>query len=253
MDITYLGHSCFRIRGREASIVTDPFSSKYGMPLGRPNASIVTLSGRHGGDIADHTNVGGVAGDPRVVDGPGEYEIANVLINGVRTARRLGRRAGHVAEPEPEATDADGEGDDVPKAVDTSAYDYQLNTAYVMAIDDIRICHLGDLAGKLTTEQIEEMGSINVLMVPIGGGEATIGPNQAVEVVSQIEPNIVIPMHYRIEGTKSDKLEPLDRFIREMGVKAADPAPKLTVNSKSGFAAEMQLMVLDHRRGSAEK
>ena len=220
MEITYLGHSCFRIRGRDTAIVTDPFSPKYGYTMGRPQAGIVTLSTRDGADSADHTFVEGVAGEPRVVDGPGEYEIANILINGVRTH----------------------------STVQSDNGAHRLNTAYVIDVDEMRVCHLGELADVLTTEQVEAIGSVAVLMVPIGGTD-TIGAKRAVEVVSQLEPNIVIPMHYRIQGTRSDSLEPVERFINEMGAKSLTPVPKLTLNAKASLPADIQVTVMEHKRG----
>lgn len=217
MDITYLGHACFRLRGREASIVTDPFGPGFGVNMGRPAASIVTVSHQH----PHHAYVEGVAGEHRVISGPGEYEIANVLINGVQTAHN-GRARSDASKP-------------------------ALNTAYVVAIDDLRICHLGDLTDKLTDEQIESLGSINVLMVPVGGG-ATIGPNVAAEVVSQLEPTVVIPMHYQLAKTKSWELEPVDRFVREMGVKEWEPVPKLSL-AKASASGEIQVVVMEAKKG----
>lgn len=220
MDISYLGHSCFRIRGREAAIVTDPFSPRYGYTMGRPAAGIVTVSQDDGPDGKDHSHVEGVAGEPRVVNGPGEYEISNVLINGVRTYTKSGN---------------DGNGG------------WVLNTAYVVEVDELRVCHLGELAGILTADQIEAIGSVNVLMIPVGGSE-TIGGNLAAQVVSQLEPNIVIPMHYRIDGTRWSGLEPVDRFVREMGAKSLDPAPKLSLNAKSSLPSDIQVTILEHKK-----
>ena len=222
MEISYLGHSCFRIRGRDTAIVMDPFSPKYGYAMGRPQAGIVTVSHSDGPDGANHAFVEGVGGEPRVVNGPGEYEIANVIINGVRTFSR----------------DAEA----------TTPASPRLNTAFVVDVDDMRLCHLGELADVLTTEQVEAIGSINVLLVPVGGGE-TIGAKRAVEVVSQLEPQIVIPMHYRLEGTRSEKLEPVDRFVNEMGAKTVTPIPKLSLNAKTSLPADIQVTVMENKRG----
>lgn len=190
--------------------------------MGKPSAGIVTVSQKVGGDAADHACVGAVAGDPRVIDGPGEYEIADVLINGVRTW-----------------PDGAGTGDD--------GGSVRISTMFVIDVDELRICHLGDLGQRLTADQVESLGSINILMVPVGGGE-TIGPNLATEVVSQVEPNIVVPMHYRIEGTQADKLEPVDRFVREMGAESITPIPKLSLNAKSSLPSDIQLLVMDHKK-----
>jgi L-ascorbate metabolism protein UlaG (beta-lactamase superfamily) len=221
MEITYLGNSCFRIRGRDAGIVTDPFSPKYGYTMGRPNAAIVTLSENAGPDSEHHAYVDGVAGEPRIVSGPGEYEISNVLITGVRTYSGSPGQSGN------------GQG-------------LRLNTVYVIEVDDFRVCHLGQLAGTLTADQVESIGSINVLMVPVGGGD-TIGPNMATQVVSQLEPNIVIPMHYQIPGTRSDHLELVDRFMREIGAKNPAPVPKISLNAKSSIPTDIQVTVMEHK------
>lgn len=219
MEITYLGHSCFRIRGRDTAIVTDPFSPKYGYAMGRPQAGIVTISSRDGADRDDHAFVAGVGGEPHVVAGPGEYEIANVLISGVRTHSGAGN--GHAP---------------------------LLNTVYVIEVDDLRVCHLGELAVVLTTEQVEAIGSVNILLVPVGGAD-TIGAKSAVEVVSQLEPHIVIPMHYRIEGTRSERLEPVDRFVHEMGVKSLAPIPKLALTAKASLPPDIQVTLMENKRG----
>ena len=223
MEISYLGHSCFRIRGRDTAIVTDPFSPKFGYPMGKPQAGIVTVSTRDSGDVDDHAFVTGVGGEFRVVDGPGEYEISNVLINGIRTWTKQGNGASDDAK-------------------------YLFNTAYVIDIDDFRICHLGELSEVLTTDQVEAIGTVGVLMIPVGGGD-TIGAKRAVEVVSQIEPSIVIPMHYQIPGTRSEQLEPVERFMNEMGAKSVTPLPKLTLNAKSSLPADMQVTVMESKRG----
>jgi L-ascorbate metabolism protein UlaG (beta-lactamase superfamily) len=222
MDISYFGHSCFRIRGRDTTVVTDPFSPKYGFPMGKPQAGIVTISTKDSPDSAYHTFVDGVGGEPYLIEGPGEYEVANVLIYGVRTHSRLGSDGGSTG--------------------------YRLNTAYVIDMDDIRVCHLGELMDVLTAEQVEAIGSVNVLIIPVGGG-GTLGGKRAVEVASQLEPNIVIPMHYRIEGTRSESLEPVDRFINEMGAKSITPVPKLSVGAKSSMPIDLQVSVLESKRG----
>lgn len=199
-DIQYLGHSCFRLRGRDGIVLTDPYDRSVGRDLGRPTAHIVTISHHH----PDHDNVGAVrpARDRVVViDGPGEYEIGGILITGVRTFhdKRKGAELGR-------------------------------NTVYVIHLDDIVFCHLGDLAHELTAQQLEEIGSVDVLFVPVGGSE-TIGPAEATSVISQIEPRIVIPMHYATEGQSAMDLAPLDRFLHELGVKEYAPEERLSLNA----------------------
>lgn len=213
MEITWLGHSCFRLRGRDAAIVIDPCAKSTGYAIGRPTADIVTVSHDHPG----HNNVAAIADSPRVVQGPGEFEIAGVLIIGIRTYhdQERGARLGK-------------------------------NTAYVFELDDVRVCHLGDLGHVPTPAQVEELGSVDILLAPVGGGN-TIGAAAAAETVSLLEPKLVIPMHYQTPSAKM-KLDPLDRFLKEMGAPGAldERQPKLSV-SKSTLPQETKAQVLDYR------
>lgn len=201
-DIQYLGHSCFRLRGREGTILTDPFDRSVGSDLGRPTAHIVTVSHKH----ADHANVAAVKPLREkvfTIEGPGEYEVSGVMIAGVRTFH------------------------DKKKGEDLGT-----NTAYVIHLDDVVFCHLGDLGHELTTQQIDEIGPIDVLFIPVGGGE-TIGPAEAASVIGQLEPRIVVPMHYAPEGQQSfdHDLAPIDKFIHELGLKDVVAEEKLNVTA----------------------
>ncbi len=213
MEITWLGHSCFRLRGREAAIVIDPCAKSTGYAIGRPTADIVTVSHDHPG----HSNVAAVAGTPRVVQGPGEFEIAGVLIKGIRTYhdKENGTRLGK-------------------------------NTAYVFELDDMRVCHLGDLGHVPTPAQVEELGSVDILLTPVGGSN-TIGAASAAETVSLLEPKLVLPMHYQTPAARA-KLDPLDRFLKEIGAPGAfdERQPKLSV-TKSTLPHETKTQVLDYR------
>lgn len=216
MEITWLGHSCFRLRGRDAAIVMDPCAKETGYNMSRPTADLVTVSHDHPG----HNNVAGVAGAPRVFQGPGEFEISDVLIIGISTFHddEKGGRLGK-------------------------------NTAYVVELDDIRVCHLGDIGHVPTPEQVEELSGVDVLLLPVGGGN-TIGAHAAAETVSLLEPKLVIPMHYKTPAAKAE-LEPLDRFLKEMGAKAAhdERQPKLSV-TKSTLPEETKVHVLDYKGSS---
>jgi L-ascorbate metabolism protein UlaG (beta-lactamase superfamily) len=214
MEITWLGHSCFRLRGRDAAVVTDPCSKDTGYNIGRPAADIVTVSHDH----PAHSNVSGVAGTPKVVRGPGEFEIADVLIVGIPTYHDS-EKGGKLGK----------------------------NTAYVFEMDDLRICHLGDLGHVPTSEQAEELSGVDILLTPVGGG-STINAAAAVETVSLLEPKLVIPMHYKTPAAKDGELEPLDRFLKEMGAKTANEErqPKLSV-TRSTLPEETKVMVLEYR------
>lgn len=183
MDIYPLGHSSFRIKGKTATVVTDPY-------LKSSEADIVTVSHDH----QDHNVLAKIDGALFVVRAPGEYEIKGVTIIGVPTFH----------------DDKDGT-------------DRGKNVVYKMTIDDVRICHLGDLGHKLTDSQVEAIGSVDILFVPVGG-KYTIDAKMAVQVVAQIEPSVVIPMHY----SKELELEPVQTFLKEMGAEAVVAVPKLS-------------------------
>lgn len=211
MEITWLAHSCFRIRAREAVVVTDPPGKEWGS-LGALQADIVTISHRHGG----HGNHEAVTGEPRVVDRPGEYEIKDVAIRGISTYH-------------------DAEKGEVRGR----------NTVFLLEMESIAVCHLGDLGHVPNASQTEELGNVDVLLLPVGGG-STIDATKAAETVSLITPKIVIPMHYQDQRMRTD-LEPLDRFLKEMGVSEAAPQARLSL-SKSQLPSETQVVVLERRR-----
>jgi L-ascorbate metabolism protein UlaG (beta-lactamase superfamily) len=210
MEISWLGHSCFQLRGKNVILITDPFSPQLGHSLGKVSAPIVTISHNHPG----HNFAGGVNGDPRIVRGPGEYEISDVLITGVASYHdnKHGQELGR-------------------------------NTIYIIHMDDLIICHLGDLGHILQEEQLEEVADADMLLVPIGG-QHTINAAQAAEVISQVEPHIVIPMHY--SPPTGDASNPLDKFCREMGIEAINPQPKLSI-TRSALPAETQVVILSIR------
>lgn len=212
MEILWLGHSCVRIRAKEATVVTDPCDKSTGYSLGRPTADIVTVSNS---DPA-HSYVDGVAGSPRVIEGPGEFEISGASIVGVTTWRGK------------ERTPESGR-----------------NVAYVIELEDMRIGHLGAIGHVPTSDQLEEMSNVDILLVPVGGGESLEAP-PAAETVSLIEPKIVIPINYQTDVEKT-KLDPVDRFLKEMGAKSPEHHAKITV-TRSTLPDETQVLVLDYKR-----
>jgi len=210
MEISWLGHSCFRIKGSHATVITDPYSPEIGYSLGKPTADIVTVSHQHPG----HSYIQGIGGDPKQVAGPGEYEISGVLIIGITTYhdKEGGKKKGK-------------------------------NTGYLIQIDEVAVCHLGDLGHVLTNEQVEEMENVDVLLLP-AGGISTIDAPLAAEVVRQLEPKVVVPMHYKTEALKRE-LERVDRFLKEMGVKEIESQPKLSF-SKANLPISTQVFLLDY-------
>jgi L-ascorbate metabolism protein UlaG (beta-lactamase superfamily) len=220
MEITWLGHSCFVLRGKNVTLITDPFTPQPGQPQGEPHkaregkisAPIVTISHNHPG----HNFVEGVGGNPRVVRGPGEYEISDVLITGVPSYHDAKRGA-----------------------------ERGRNTIYIIHMDDLVICHLGDLGHILQEEQLEEVADADILLIPISGSN-TLSAAQAAEVISQVEPHVVIPMHYRPSTGTGEGPDPLDKFCREMGIEAVNMQPKLNI-LRSNLPVETQVVILSLR------
>jgi L-ascorbate metabolism protein UlaG (beta-lactamase superfamily) len=198
LDVTWLGHGCFRLRGRSAAVVMDPFPPSIGLKLSRLDADLVTVSHEH-----ENHNYTQIVRDAYEIRGPGEYEVAGVSVIGVPTFHDAEKGARHGR-----------------------------NTVYLVEIDDVRVCHLGDLGHKLDDAEAEAISSPDVLLVPVGGHTA-INAAQAAEVVRQLEPRFVVPMHYAIPGLKL-QLDTLDRFLKEMAVAASEPQPKLSVQKSSG-------------------
>jgi L-ascorbate metabolism protein UlaG (beta-lactamase superfamily) len=212
LDVTWLGHGCFRLRGRSAAVVTDPFPPTIGLKLQKLDADLVTVSHEH-----DNHNYTQAVRDGYEIRGPGEYEVAGVSVIGFPTYH----------DSEKGATRG-------------------RNTVYLIEIDDVRVCHLGDLGHRLDDTDAETVSSVDVLLVPVGGRMA-INAAQAAEVVRQLEPRFVVPMHYAIPGLKLE-LDSVDRFLKEMAVVAGEPLPKLSVQASSG-EYETKVVVLEPRAG----
>src|SRR5512134_1549622 len=221
MEITWYGHSCFRLTERNyASVVTDPYDSKsIGYDSLKLRSDIVTVS--H--DAPGHNNTDAVKGTSHVIDGAGEFEIGGVFITGVQT---------------------DGSGSGKKKSKKENEAPLQ-NTIYVFDYDGITVAHLGDLKEVPTQSEIEALGTINVALVPVGGGGG-LNAAKAAEIISVIEPNIVVPMHYSTPDVKVS-LESLNKFIKEMGLSKPEPQPSLKV-TRSGLPNETHVVVLDYQK-----
>ena len=216
MEITWYGHSCFRLSERGlATIVTDPFDNSIGYDTPKLKADIVTVS--H--DAPGHNHVDTVKG-ARAITGPGEFEIGGVFITGISTAR---------------PTEKKKKGDEARK-----------NTLYLFDFDGLTVAHLGDLDHVPTQSQIEDLGTVAVALVPVGGGGG-LNAAQAAEVISLIEPAIVVPMHYKTPPT-SLKLEPLNKFLKEMGLGVVKTEESLMVK-RGSLPEETHVVVLDYKRG----
>ncbi len=210
MEITWYGRACFRLKGREATVITDPCPPSTGFVAGKHDVDLLTMSHAH----ADHAYTRSITAGLTLTR-PGEYEFHDLLVTGVRTFHD-GERGAQRGE----------------------------NIVFVAEVDGVHVCHLGDLGHLLTEEQLAELGPVDVLLVP-AGGQFTITPAEAAEVVSQVSPRIVIPMHYQVDGGSTDLLG-VDTFLHEIGAADAARQPKAVV-TPSNLPSETQVVVLEAR------
>lgn len=209
MKITWHGHSCFKIVTKNIVIITDPFSKDIGLKPPRCEANLVTISHDH----YDHNNSSALRGAPFIIDGPGEYELREIAIRGINSFHdtKQGKERG-------------------------------LNTIFIIKAEDIKICHLGDLGqNELTAEQVEVLGEVDILMIPIGG-IYTIDSEKAAAVINQIEPKIVIPMHYKIPNLNI-KLQGIDSFLKELGIEK-EVVDQLVIKKKDLPKDETKVVVM---------
>ena len=216
MDITWLGHSCFLIKGKEKTIITDPYHPDLGYSWDNPEADILTVSHFHPG----HSYVEVVDNDPKQIKGPGEYELGGVFITGFATFH-----------------------DNEKGAIRGK------NTIYLIEVDGLSLCHLGDLGHLLRPQLVEELGALDMLLLPVGE-VSTMPIDMAVETIKQLNPCIVIPMHYRTEALSHGKIEfadfqPVDKFLSKMGIRDTETKSKLSV-TKASLPSSTQIVVLDY-------
>ena len=213
MEITWNGLSCFRLTERNlATVVTDPYDSQaVGYEPLKLRADIVTVS--H--DAPGHNYTSAVKGYSRLINTPGEFEIGDVFITGIQT-----NGYGKQATQEPR------------------------NTLYVFDYEGVTVAHLGDLRRVPSQTEIEALGTVHIVLVPVGGGGG-LNAAKAAEVVSLLEPGFVIPMHYGTPAC-SFKLEPLSKFLKEMGLGNIEAQPSLKV-TKSMIPEETRVVVLDYQ------
>jgi len=213
MEITYIGHSSFKIKGKEISLVIDPYDPKIGYKYPKQECDVLLTTHDH----FDHHYVEGVNGYKLHIDGPGEYEISNVFVNGIPAFH--------------DAKDGTERGND---------------TIYLIEIDGFSILHLGDLGHELTKEHMEHIPYVDVLLIPVGG-KYTIDAEIASKVISSIEPGIVIPVHYHTNDlTGVEGLASLSKFLDEMGVEGSvKKEDKLKLTNRSDIPEETTIIVLE--------
>ena len=210
MEITWYGLSCFRLTERGlASVVTDPYDPGLGLPEVKLRGDIVTVSD----DSPPHNHVKVVKGKRRIIQRPGEFEIGGVFIIGILMTPKDGKKKKN-----------------------------QANMLYVFDFNRLTVAHLGNLSYVPSQAEIENLGTVDIALVPVGGGKA-LSPSQAAEVISLIEPSIVVPMHYKTSD-EGPKLGTVARFLSEMGTAKLDPLPTLKIR-KGGLSSETQVVVLE--------
>lgn len=213
MIITWLGHSAFKLQDKISSdgvtLVTDPYGKETGFKMPSFEADIITVSHDH----PDHNNVDALRGKPFVIDCAGEYDTKGILIEGIDSYHdeEEGKLRGN-------------------------------NIIYRIEIDDISVVHLGDLGHVLSNEQLEKLVGTDILLIPVGG-KSTLDAKKAVEVISQIEPRIVIPMHYKVEGLAYEDFDSVDKFVKELGIQPSYE-DKLKISKKDLPQEDMELVIL---------
>ena len=215
MNIFWHGQSCFEIitapaKNSQVKIVIDPFSEEIGLRVPKLEADILLISHSH----YDHNNVKAVSGNPFLISGPGEYEIKGIFIQGIDSWH------------------------DQKGGIDRGG-----NTIYTILAEDLKICHLGELGQKeLSEEQLEKISEVDILMIPVGG-VFTISAKEALKIMSQIEPKIIIPMHYALPKLKI-KLDSVDKFLKSLGIKKLEPQNKLSLKKENLSPEEARIVVL---------
>jgi len=215
MNIIWHGQSCFQLISQRAKddqvrVVIDPFDKTLGLKVPKLEADILLVSHQH----EDHNNIKAVSGSPFVIDGPGEYEIKKVFIQGI-----------------PGFHD------------DSSGKERGEIVIFTIETEDISICHLSDLGQKeLTPDQLKKIGQVDILMIPTGG-TYTISSKETGKIISQIEPKIIIPMHYHLPKLKF-KLEKLDKFLEVIGDKTVEPQNKISLKKKDFLGETAKVIVL---------
>ena len=218
MRIIWHGHSCFSIKTKslwneEINIVIDPFDEKKtGIKLHKLKADTVLSSHDH----YDHNNIKAVAGDPFIIKNPGEFEIKNIFIQGIPSFhdKKNGAERGE-------------------------------NIIFYLESEKIHIAHLGDLGHLLDEKQLSKLSKVDILMIPIGG-KYTINYSEAIEIISQLEPKIIIPMHYKIPGLKID-IDTVDKFAKEMGVDPNKKTDKLKIAKKNLPTDRSEVIIMNKK------
>jgi L-ascorbate metabolism protein UlaG (beta-lactamase superfamily) len=213
MNIKWFGHACFRLKDRYGSAFTDPFPPQqlgYNRPKSKTN--IITISHSH----ENHASLENFTGSPYIITRPGEYEVNGIFVTAIHTYHdnKKGAERGY-------------------------------NNVMLFQFDDLSICHLGDLGHILSQKEVEQLSSVDILLIPVGGSDGgTLNASQAAEVISLIEPYIVIPMHYKTPAYPGN-LEPVEKFLKEMGSTSPSTMDELKL-TRSNLPEETQVILLNY-------
>jgi len=211
MIITWYGQACFKIQSGEKAIIIDPYAKSIGLNPPSIQADLVFVTHEH----ADHSNIGTVKGDYFLVNGPGEYEIKGIKARGISSFH-------------------DNEG----------GSKRGLNTLYSIEAEGIKILHMGDIGQeRLEGKQLEEIGDVDILMIPVGGF-FTVDAKQAASLINQIEPKIVIPMHYQVPKLTITELAGVNEFLEEFGEDEVVAQEKLTIKQKDLNTEEDKIKII---------
>ena len=221
MEIVYLGHSAFKIKGKTATVIVDPFDPQFlGLKKSawkKQPADIVLISHEN----ADHNYLEGIenGADGFVGRGSGEYEVQGVRIFGYPSSHDSvkGAKGGK-------------------------------NTIYLLEIDGLVVVHLGNISHKLSGEVVEELNTVDILMIPVGG-DHTINAEAATEIVAELEPAIVLPMHFKMAGSSLD-IAPVEKFLEAMGEEKARHEARLKISSRSDLPEETEVVVLNYSQST---
>jgi L-ascorbate metabolism protein UlaG (beta-lactamase superfamily) len=216
-ELRWYGHNCFRIKAREATVITDPVGRLTGYAMQKQTADIVTISHQHPG----HANLDVVRPEFQTVTGPGEYEMHDVFITGVRTYhdKEKGKERGY-------------------------------NTVYTIELEGMKICHLGDLGHSLSSDQAESLSGPDILLIPVGGGPV-IDAALAAEVISQLEPKIVIPMQFRTPIGDANR-DGIEAFAKQLAIELPPAEEKLVIR-QSDIGETLRLIVLSPDSEAAKR
>jgi L-ascorbate metabolism protein UlaG (beta-lactamase superfamily) len=213
MEITYIGHSSFKLKGKDISLVIDPYDPKVGYKFPKQECDVLLTTHNH----FDHHYIDGVSGYRLLIEGPGEYELSDVFINGLQVFHD-----------------------------DKEGAERGRGTIYLIEMDNFTLLHLGDLGHELSKETLEKLPDIDVLFIPVGG-KYTINAAVAAKVISSLEPSIVIPMHYKTDDlTGVEGLDTVDKFLEEMGA-TAKKEEKLKISNRSDIPEETTIVVLNQK------